>query len=109
MLRNVSAMTAERDVLRLGNENFTVLFQTKVSSFDFQVESTDGPAPVQTYCAVSASLHFHRDVNDTHRADANPPKNKSCPSSCPSTSYSDDVADKFLVHSLMRTLAPDRL
>ena len=40
MLRNASAMTAEREALRMGIEHLTVLFPTKVSSFDFQVENS---------------------------------------------------------------------
>ena len=41
VLRNASAMTAEREALKLGIEYLTVLFPTEVSSFDSQVESTD--------------------------------------------------------------------
>ena len=44
VLRNASAMTAEREALRLGIKYLTVLFPTEVSSFDFQVESTDRTA-----------------------------------------------------------------
>ena len=40
VLRNVSAMIAEREALRMGIEHLTVLFPTEVSSFDFQVESS---------------------------------------------------------------------
>ena len=40
MLRNASAMTAEREALRMGIEHLTVLFPTEVSSFDFQVENS---------------------------------------------------------------------
>ena len=40
VLRNASAMTAEREALRMGIEHLTVLFPTEVSSFDFQVECT---------------------------------------------------------------------
>ena len=35
VLRNTSAMTAEREALRVGIERLTVLFPTKVSLFDF--------------------------------------------------------------------------
>ena len=35
VLRNASAMTAEREVLRMDIEYWTVLFPTEVSSFDF--------------------------------------------------------------------------
>ena len=41
VLRNASAMTAEREALRMGIEYLTVLFPTEVSSFDFQVECTE--------------------------------------------------------------------
>ena len=41
VLRNASAMIAEREALKMGIENLTVLFPTEVSSFDFQVECTD--------------------------------------------------------------------
>ena len=35
VLRNISALTAEREALRMGIELLTVLFPTKVSLFDF--------------------------------------------------------------------------
>ena len=41
LLRNASAMIAEREALRMGIEHLTVLFSTEVSWFDFQVECTD--------------------------------------------------------------------
>ena len=37
VMRNTSAMTAEREALRMGIESLTVLFPTKVSLFDFKV------------------------------------------------------------------------
>ena len=40
VLRNASAMIAEREALRKGIEHLTVLFPTAVSSFDFQVENS---------------------------------------------------------------------
>ena len=40
VLRNASAMIAEREALRKGIEHLTVLFPTVVSSFDFQVENS---------------------------------------------------------------------
>ena len=61
VLRNASAMTAEREALRLGIEYFTVLFATEVSSFDFQVESTD--RTVQ-YKLNAESLRLHVQVVD---------------------------------------------
>ena len=42
VLRNTSAMTAEREALRMGIERLTVLFPTKVSLFDFKVENEGG-------------------------------------------------------------------
>ena len=48
VLRNASAMIAEREALRMGIEHLTVLFPTEVSSFDFQVECTDKSSTVQT-------------------------------------------------------------
>ena len=48
VLRNASAMTAERVALRMGIEHLTVLFPTEVSSFDFQVECTNRTVHVQT-------------------------------------------------------------
>ena len=41
MLRNASAMIAEREALRMGIEHLTVFFPTEVRSFDNQVECTD--------------------------------------------------------------------
>ena len=40
MLRNTSALTAEREAVRMGIECLTVLFPTKVSLFDFKVENS---------------------------------------------------------------------
>ena len=40
VLRNASAMTAEREALRMGIGHLTVLFPTEVSSFDFEVENS---------------------------------------------------------------------
>ena len=42
VLRNASAMTAEREALRMGIEHLTVLFPTEVGSFDFGVETHVG-------------------------------------------------------------------
>ena len=39
VLRNASAMLAEREALRMGIEHLTVLFPTEVSSFDLKVEN----------------------------------------------------------------------
>ena len=67
VLRNVSAMTAEREALRMGIEHLTVLFPIEVSSFDFKVENSDGTVQ---YKLDAQSLHLfglHSDVNDAHR------------------------------------------
>ena len=39
-LRNTSAMTAEREALRMGIERLTVLFPRRVSFFDLKVEDS---------------------------------------------------------------------
>ena len=71
VLKNAAAMTSEREALRLGIEYLTVLFPTEVSSFNFQVESTD--RTVQYKLNAQSLRHFglHGDVNDAHRAGAN--------------------------------------
>ena len=76
VLRNASAMIAEREALRRGIEHLTVLFPTVVSSFDFQVGNSG--RTVQ-YKLNAQSLHLfglHSDVKDAHRAGANRPQNK---------------------------------
>ena len=77
VMRNASAMTAEREALRMGIEYLTVLFPTEVRSFDFQVESTD--RTIQYKLNAQSLLRFfglHRDVNDSHRSGANRLQNK---------------------------------
>ena len=74
MLRNASAITAEREALRLGIEYLTVLFPTEVSSFDFQVESTDRTVQYKLNAQSLRLFGPHRDVNDAHRAGATSPK-----------------------------------
>ena len=76
VLRNASAMTSERDVLRLGIEYWTVLFPTEVSSFDFQVDSTDRTVQYKLDAQSLRLFGLHRDVNDAHRAGANRLQNK---------------------------------
>ena len=71
VLRNASAMTVEREALRLGIEHLTVLFPTEVCSFDFQVESTDRKVQYQLNAQSLCLFGLHRDVNDAHRASAN--------------------------------------
>ena len=76
VLRNASAMTAEREALRMGIEHLTVLFPTEVSSFDFQVESTDRTVQYKLNAQSLRLLGLHSDVNDAHRAGANRLQNK---------------------------------
>ena len=76
VLRNASAMTGEREALRLGIEYLTVLFPTEVSSFDFQVESTDGTVQYKLNARSLRLFGLHRDVNDAVRAGANRLHNK---------------------------------
>ena len=75
MLRNASAMIAEREALRMGIEHLTVLFPTEVSSFDFQVESTGWTVQYKLNAQSLRLFDLHRDVNDAHRAGANRLKN----------------------------------
>ena len=76
MLRNASAMIAEREALRMGIEHLTVLFPTEVSSFDFQVERTGRTVHYKLNAQSLRLFGLHRDVNDAHRAGANRLQNK---------------------------------
>ena len=76
MLRKDSAMTAEREALRLGIEYLTVLFPTEVSSFDFQVESTDRTLQYKLNAQSLCLFGLHRDVNDASRWCESSPKTK---------------------------------
>ena len=76
VLRNASAMTAERKALKVGIEYLTLLFPTEVSSFDFQVESTDKTVQYKLNAQSLRLFGLHRDVNDAHRAGANRLQNK---------------------------------
>ena len=76
VLRNASAMTAERKALRRGIECLTVLFPTEVSTFDFQVESTGGTVQHKLNAQSLRLFGLHGDVNDAHRAGANRLQNK---------------------------------
>ena len=58
VLRNTSAMTAEREALLLGIERLTVLFPTKVSLFDFEIENS-GSAVQYKLDAQSLRLFGH--------------------------------------------------
>ena len=76
VLRNASAMTAEREALRMGIEHLTALFPTEVSSFDFQVECTDRTVQYKLNAQSLRLFGLHSDVNDAHRAGANRLQNK---------------------------------
>ena len=76
VLRNASAMIAEREALRMGIEHLTVLFPTEVSSFDFQVECTDRTVQYKLNAQSLRLFGLLRDVNDAHRAGANRLQNK---------------------------------
>ena len=76
MLRNASAMIAEREALRMGIEHLSVLFPTEVSSFDFQVECTKRTVQHKLNAQSLRLFGLHRDVNDAHRAGANRLQNK---------------------------------
>ena len=76
MLRNASAMIAEREALRMGIEHLTVLFPTEVSSFDFQVECTDRTVQYKLNAQSLRLFGLHRDVTDAHRAGAKRLQNK---------------------------------
>ena len=72
VLRNTSAMTAEREALRMGIERFDSLFPTKASLFDFEVENSGGTVQykLDAQCLRLFGLHSEN-VNDAHRAGAN--------------------------------------
>ena len=76
VLRNASAMITDREALRMGIEQLTVLFPTEVSSFDFQVECTDRTVQYKLNAQSLRLFGLHRDVNDAHRAGANRLQNK---------------------------------
>ena len=76
MVRNASAITAEREALRMGIEHLTVLFPTEVSSFDFQVENSGGTVQYKLNVQSLRIFGLHSDVNDAHRAGANRLQNK---------------------------------
>ena len=60
----------------MGTEYLTVLFPTEVSSFDFQVESTDRTVLYKLNAQSLRLFGLHRDVNDAYRAGANRLQNK---------------------------------
>ena len=70
-LRSASAMTAEREALRMGIEHLTVLFPTEVDSFFFQVENSGRTAQYKLNAQSLRLFGLHNnDVKDTHRAGA---------------------------------------
>ena len=80
VLKNASAMTAEREVLRMGIEHLTVLFPTEVSSSDFKVENSGRTVQYKLNAQSLRLFGLHSDVNDAHRAGANRLQNKqNCP------------------------------
>ena len=91
MLRNASATTAEREALKLGIEYLTMLFSTEVTSFVFQVESTDRAAQYKLNAQSLRLFGLHRDVNDAHRAGANRLQNKTNSPRCGRSRIKVDV------------------
>ena len=71
VLKNASAMIAEREALRKGIEHSTVLFPTVVSSFDFQVENSGRTVQYKLNAQSLRLFGLDSDVNDAHRAGAN--------------------------------------
>ena len=70
-LRSASAMTAEREALRMGIEHLTVLFPTEVDSFDVHVEKSGRTAQYKLNAQSLRLFGLHNnDVKDTHRAGA---------------------------------------
>ena len=76
MLRNASAMIADREALRMGIEHLTVIYPTEVSSFDFQVERTDRTVQYKLNAQSPRLFGLYRNVNDAHLASANRLQNK---------------------------------
>ena len=101
MLRNASAMIAEREALRKGIEHLTVLFPTVVSSFDFQVENSGRTAQYKLSGQSLRLFRLHSDVNDAHRAGANPLQNNKQPSKVSSTtpSLTTTHSCRYVTHS----------
>ena len=71
MLKNASAMIAEREALRKGIGHLTVLLPTVVSSFDFQVENSGKTVQCKLKAQSLILFGLYGDVNDAHRAGAN--------------------------------------
>ena len=75
-------MTAEREALRMGIEILTVLFQTEVGSFDFQVGNSGRTAQYELHAQFLRLFGLHSHVNDAHRAGATRLQNKQSKSTC---------------------------
>ena len=78
MLRDTSAMTAERDVLRMGDKQLTTLFPVETSDLEFVIEN-EGRQIKYKLNAQSVRLFGLRnndDGEDVHRAGANRLKKK---------------------------------
>ena len=69
VLRNASAMIAEREALRMGIENLTVFFLQKLARLIFKSSAQIGQ--YSTNFLRSLCVSSVRDVNDAHRAGAN--------------------------------------
>ena len=78
VLRNASALIAERGVLRKGYEHLTVSFPTEVSSFDFQVENSGRTVQYKLNAQSLRFFGLHISVSDAHRAGAHRHQNKQC-------------------------------
>ena len=76
VLRNASAMTAEREALRMGIEHLTVLFPTEVSSFDLQVENSGRTVQHKLNAQSLRLFGLQTYVNDAHRAGADRLQNR---------------------------------
>ena len=99
---NASAKIAEREALRICIEHLTVLFPTEVSSFDSQVECTDGTVQYKLNAQSLRLFGLHRDVNDAHRAGANRLQNKKT-NNKKTTAHSNMVAEQVATYGLVET------
>ena len=70
VLKNASAMIAEREALRKGIEHLTVLFPTVVSSFVFKVENSGRTVQYKLNAQSLRLFGLHSDVNHAHCAGA---------------------------------------
>ena len=77
LLKDTTAMTAERETLRMGVEHLMTLFPVETKDFQFVVEN-DGTETKYIFDTQSMRLVGLRNdhAEDVHRADANRLKNK---------------------------------